>query len=90
MTRRTDAGVSFLNRVRSGVRSMIAAITSEAVSPSKARLPVSISNSTQPNAQMSVRLSMRLPRACSGLMYAAVPRINPSSVPCPVIVGVFP
>ena len=29
---------------------------------------VSISYSTQPNAQMSVRLSMRLPRACSGLM----------------------
>ena len=30
--------------------------------------PVSISKSTQPNAQMSVRLSMAWPRACSGLM----------------------
>ena len=30
--------------------------------------PVSISYSTQPNAQMSVRLSTAFPRACSGLM----------------------
>ena len=30
--------------------------------------PVSISYSTQPNAQMSVRLSTACPRACSGLM----------------------
>ena len=38
------------------------------VSPSKALRPVSISKSTQPNAQMSVRLSTGCPRACSGLM----------------------
>ena len=38
------------------------------VSPPKARRPVSISNRTQPNAQMSVRLSTGLPRACSGLI----------------------
>ena len=31
-----------------------------------------------PNAQMSVRLSTIFPRACSGLMYAAVPRIIPA------------
>ena len=37
-------------------------------SPSNARRPVSISKSTQPNAQMSVRRSTGLPRACSGLM----------------------
>ena len=40
--------------------------------------PVSISNTTHPNAQMSVRLSTGFPRACSGLMYAAVPRITPA------------
>ena len=36
--------------------------------PAKARVPVSISKSTQPNAQMSVRLSTALPSACSGDM----------------------
>src|ERR1700730_8453733 len=36
---------------------------------------------------MSVRLSTAFPRACSGLMYAGVPRILPSSVPIAVIVG---
>ena len=41
---------------------------------------MSISYSTQPNAQMSARLSTGLPRACSGLMYAAVPRICPTPV----------
>jgi hypothetical protein len=34
-----------------------------------------------PNAQMSVRLSSVWPRACSGLTYAAVPRITPCNVP---------
>ena len=46
-------------------------------SPPKALLPVSISYSTQPKAQTSVRLSTGLPRACSGHMYAAVPRTTP-------------
>ena len=36
-----------------------------------------------PNAQMSARLSTALPRACSGLMYAAVPRI----IPTPVVIA---
>ena len=36
-----------------------------------------------PNAQMSARLSTGLPFACSGAMYAAVPRITPM----PVIAG---
>jgi hypothetical protein len=51
-------------------------------SPANSRRPVSISKSTTPNAQMSARLSTALPFACSGLMYAAVPRITPSWVPC--------
>ena len=50
---------------------------SERVLPSKARRPVSISNTTQPNAQMSVRRSTGAPRACSGLMYGAVPITTP-------------
>jgi len=41
----------------------------------------------QPNAQMSVRRSTGLPFACSGLMYDAVPRITPATVPNDVIVG---
>ena len=61
---------------QSGSRSRTAASVSTSVSPANARRPVSISNSTHPNAQMSVRLSTGLPRACSGLMYAAVPRID--------------
>ena len=40
--------------------------TSVTSSPSKARRPVSISYSTQPNAQMSLRLSTACPCACSG------------------------
>ncbi len=47
-------------------------------SPLKARCPVSISKSTTPNDQISARLSTALPRACSGAMYAAVPRITPA------------
>ena len=52
-------------------------------SPSKARRPVSISYSTQPNAQMSLRLSASRPFACSGDIYAAVP----SRTPTPVIMA---
>jgi hypothetical protein len=49
-------------------------------SPSKARLPVSISYSTHPKPQMSLRLSASRPLACSGDVYAAVPRITPTPV----------
>ena len=48
---------------------------------------MSISYSTTPKAQMSARLSTRLPRACSGAMYAAVPRITPCIVAAMVSVG---
>ena len=41
------------------------------VSPVNRRVPVSISKRTTPKDQMSARLSTGLPRACSGLMYAA-------------------
>ena len=57
--------------------------TSDGVSPGNARRPVSISNRTQPNAKMSLRRSALCPRACSGAMYAAVPR----STPTPVIIA---
>ena len=45
-----------------------------------ARRPVNISYKTHPNAHTSLRVSAGLPRACSGLMYAAVPRIIPACV----------
>ena len=38
---------------------------------------------------MSERRSAGFPRACSGDMYAAVPRITPALVPSNVIVGEF-
>src|SRR2546425_11242219 len=62
------------------------ATVSEIVSPQKVFRPVRHSYRTHPNAQMSVRLSRGLPRACSGLMYAAVPRITPLAVPLIIVI----
>ena len=71
-----------------GRRSTSASVC-EIVSASKSRLLVSISQSTTPKDQTSARLSTGLPAACSGLMYAAVPRMMPVPVMCAglVIVG---
>ena len=66
-----------------------AATISLTVSPPKSRPPVSISYSTAPKAQMSARRSTAFPRACSGDMYAAVPRIMPACVARAVSVGEF-
>src|ERR1035437_1592267 len=49
-------------------------------SPWNAFVPVSISYITTPNEKMSLRASTFLPCACSGDMYATVPRIEPSMV----------
>src|SRR6185503_18740094 len=78
-SRRARAGT----RISSGGSLTTAAIVSVKSWPGNARIPVNISNSTHPNAQISARLSTVLPRACSGAMYAAVPR----SVPTPVIIA---
>ena len=67
-------------RSQEGSRVSRLAIVSETSSPSNARVPVSISYRTHPKAQMSLRLSAGLPFACSGAMYAAVPRITPTPV----------
>ena len=64
----TIGGVVAGNAVQSGSLSRTAVIVSDTVAPFAARRPVSISYSTQPNDQMSVRLSSGSPRACSGLM----------------------
>jgi hypothetical protein len=85
--RRSDGGTAGPSDCTSIGRVSTAAIVSEIVSPSKSSLPVSISWRTAPKAQMSARLSTGRPRACSGLMYAAVPRIIPIAVPALVIVG---
>ncbi len=58
------AGTAF----QSGSSLSTAASVSETVSPGNASVPVSISNSTPPKAQMSARLSTAWPRACSGAM----------------------
>jgi hypothetical protein len=52
--------------VKSGSRWRTIESVSETSSASEARIPVSISKRTQPNAQTSVRLSTSFPRACSG------------------------
>ena len=54
------------------------AIVSVPVSAANARCPLSISYTTQPNAQISARLSTPRPRTCSGAMYGTVPRTTPS------------
>ena len=51
--------------------------------------PVSISRTKTPKAQRSLRLSTDLPAACSGLMYAAVPRMTPAWVAWIESVGEF-
>ena len=76
-SRRTAVGVTAGRVLQSGSLLTTATIVSVTLPLSNARVPVSISNSTQPNAQMSVRLSTAWPRACSGLMYAAVPTTTP-------------
>ena len=65
---RTGCGTSDGSASQFGSRRTTAPSTSVMSSPSKARRPVSISYSTQPNAQMSLRLSASRPFACSGDM----------------------
>ena len=65
-------------------RGVTDARVSDTSSPANDRLPVNISNSTQPNAHTSLRRSASRPLACSGLIYAAVPR----TIPACVIAGV--
>ena len=60
----TSDGTAF----QSGSSRTTAPSTSVMSSPSKARLPVSISYSTHPKPQMSLRLSASRPLACSGLI----------------------
>ena len=80
-SRATRAGDTVAgNAVQSGSPRSTAASVSEMPSPSNARRPVTISKSTHPKAQTSLRLSAARPLACSGLMYAAVPSITPTRV----------
>src|SRR5215471_21641412 len=65
---------------QSGSFVMTNANVCEIVSPAKSDVPVSISQRTTPNAHTSARLSTGCPVACSGAMYAAVPRISPACV----------
>ena len=81
-TRRIGSGMSGGSAFQSGSFVSVAAMTSDSVSPSNGVRPVSIANRTQPNAQMSVRLSTSCPRACSGLMYRR--SAEDDAAPCPV------
>ena len=60
-----------------GVSLRIARKTADGVSPLNARRPVTISYNIAPNENRSDRASTGSPRACSGDMYGAVPRIAP-------------
>ena len=67
------------------------AATCEAVEvPPNARVPVAISNNTDPNAKMSVRASTGAPSNCSGAMYGTVPMKTPATVDEAVTVAAVP
>ncbi len=66
--------------VQSGSLCSTAPRMSATDSPGNAGLPERSSYATTPNAQMSALWSAAFPRACSGAMYAAVPRIIPAPV----------
>ena len=63
-----------------GVYTKRFATTACAVDPVNGSSPVSISYSTQPSENKSLRPSRSSPDACSGLMYAGVPTVTPICV----------
>lgn len=88
MSARITGGVEAGSAEKSMSARNTAAIVSLIVSALNNCRPVSISYNTTPNAQMSARRSTGRPLACSGDMYAAVPRITPMAVMAgEVIVG---
>src|ERR1017187_9629754 len=72
------SGTSSAMGLTSSRRIAVSVVIAE--SPGNALVPVSISYITTPNEKMSLRASSFLPCACSGDMYATVPRIEPSTV----------
>lgn len=83
MIRSSSAGMSGLRRSgETGVLFSIESNSAAVVSPRKGSMPVATSYSTAPNEKRSVRPSSSLPSACSGDMYATVPRALPGLVRC--------
>jgi hypothetical protein len=80
-----DAGTAAGSAIQSGSSLSTLASVSDTDSPANACLRLNISYSTAPNDQMSERRSATLPLACSGDMYAAVPKIIPLSVPLNIV-----
>ena len=78
--RRILSGVSAGSRRQSGSDFSTSLRISLTESPRNAACPVSISYSTHPNPHTSDVRSASRPFACSGDMYAAVPRIIPGRV----------
>ena len=71
-----------------GSSRMIAVKVSAVVAREKARFPVAISYTTDPNENWSERKSTVLPLACSGDMYPTVPRTIPGFVGWPTVSAV--
>ena len=74
-----------ITRIARGVSRKTLLRTAGIESPPNARVPVNISYSTAPVEKMSERASTGLPSACSGDIYAAVPRTVPAAVAGPVV-----
>ncbi len=79
ITVRKAFGVLGGNASKSIASRSTAASTCATDSPLKTGRPTSISQSTMPNDQMSLRLSTVFALACSGDIYAAVPRMTPAA-----------
>lgn len=78
-TRSTDATADEPVRA-GGCTYTVACRISTTVRPTNAGRPASISNSTAPAANKSVRAPTASPRACSGAMYRGVPITPPMRV----------
>src|SRR4029078_1119317 len=79
-TVRTAIGTPGGSALQSGSSREIETMVSVMSSPPNAHFPVSISHKTHPKAHTSQRLSAGRPFACSGDIYAAVPRMTPTPV----------
>src|SRR5262249_18498016 len=88
-TRRISNGIDAGRAAQSGSNVTTRAKTSVAVSPLKAGFPVNISYNAHPNAHTSDARPASLPLACSGDIYAAVPKSTPGIEAALTRVGEF-
>ena len=83
ITSSSRCGISGFRRTAgTGARCRISLNAAAEVAPRNGNFPVAISYNTVPNENRSVRASSSFPNACSGDIYATVPRAEPGLVIC--------